>query len=88
MLILIYLINLTLHACIHVVVENQLVLNTEYIPETLAALMKQDMSRHDGIHAIGAVVLEELLQVREGGVSFTPEQYEKKFDDLVETGGN
>ncbi|MEH6445561.1 MAG: hypothetical protein V7784_16825 [Oceanospirillaceae bacterium] len=79
--------SLTLHASIHVVVENQLALNTEYVPETLTALIKQGMSRHDAVHAIGAVVLEELLQVRENGESFNSKQYKKRFGDLIKGGG-
>ena len=77
----------TLHASIHVVVENQLALNTEFIPETLAALMKLGMSRHNAIHAIGAVILEELQSATQGGETFTSAQYRRKFDDLIKANG-
>jgi hypothetical protein len=58
----------TLHASIHVVVENQLALNDERVVRALARLMKEGLSRHDAIHAIGSIVTEEiydLLKLRE-----------------------
>lgn len=50
----------TLHATIHVVVENQLAENDERVNQALARLMKEGLSRHDAVHAIGSVVAEEL----------------------------
>ena len=53
--------NLTLHAAVHVVVENQV---AEEHPSTVAAiarLMKEGLSRHDSVHAVGAVVAEHLF---------------------------
>jgi hypothetical protein len=79
--------SLSLHASIHVVVENQLALNTEFIPETLVALMKLGMSRHNAVHAIGAVILEELQSAARGGETFTSAQYRRKFDDLIKASG-
>lgn len=58
----------TLHASIHVIVENQLALNDERVVRALARLMKEGLSRHDAIHAIGSIVTEEiydLLKLRE-----------------------
>ncbi|NQZ30844.1 MAG: hypothetical protein HRU06_06195 [Oceanospirillaceae bacterium] len=42
--------SLTLHASIHVVVENQLALNTQFIPETLEALMNLGITKKDMGH--------------------------------------
>lgn len=50
----------TLHATIHVVVENQLVENDEPVTRALTRLMKEGLSRHEAVHAIGSVVAEEI----------------------------
>ena len=52
--------NATLHAMIHVVVENQLAESDEPVVRALARLMKEGLSRHDAIHAIGAVLTEHI----------------------------
>ncbi len=70
--------RINLHASLHVLVENQLAFNTEHIPETLARLIERGMGRHDAIHAISAVILEEYEM--EGG--FSSEQYRLKFEAL------
>jgi hypothetical protein len=46
----------TIHAVIHVVVENQIAENDGTVVETLARLMRQGLDRHDAIHAIGSVL--------------------------------
>jgi hypothetical protein len=48
--------NLRMHAIFHVVVENQIALGDE-IPaqKTLARLMREGLSRHDAVHAIGSI---------------------------------
>ena len=47
-----------LHASMHVVVENQLASNDEPVVRALAREMREGLSRHDAIHAIGSVVAE------------------------------
>jgi len=47
----------------HVVVENQLALNDEPVVRALARLMKEGLSRHDAVHAIGCVVAEEIYDL-------------------------
>jgi hypothetical protein len=71
--------DMNLHASIHVVVENQLAENTQYIPETLVALIQLGRTRHDALHDIGGVILEE----KQGSGSFTSDQYLQKFQALV-----
>ena len=51
----------SLHNGIHCIVENQIALsNPPATAETLARLMRDGLSRHDAIHAIGTVVTELL----------------------------
>jgi hypothetical protein len=49
-----------LHASIHVVVENQLAANDEPVVRALVRLMKEGLSRHDAVHAIGCAVSETI----------------------------
>lgn len=55
--------NEVLHATIHVVVENQLALGAEPVPETLERLQRQGLDRHDAVHALGAVLAEHVHQL-------------------------
>jgi hypothetical protein len=49
--------NLRVHAAFHVIVENQVALGKE-IPaqETLERLMREGLTRHDAVHAIGSIL--------------------------------
>jgi hypothetical protein len=53
--------NATLHATFHVIVENQLAENDEPVVRALARLIQEGLSRHDAIHAIGAVLAEHIF---------------------------
>ena len=52
-----------LHACMHVVVENQVASNDEPVVRALARLTRGGLSRHDAVHAIGSVVAEEIYDI-------------------------
>ena len=52
------------HAVFHVIVENQLAENLESVVRAVPRLMKQGLSRHDAVHAVGWVLasyIHELL---------------------------
>jgi len=53
----------TLHASMHVVVENQLASNDEPVVRALARLMKEGLSRHQAVHAIGCLVAENVYHL-------------------------
>ena len=55
--------NVKLHATIHVVVENQLASMDEPVVRALARLLKDRLSRHDAVHAIGSVVAEQIYDL-------------------------
>jgi len=61
--------NANLHATTHVMVENQVALGDAYpVQSVLFRLMKEGLSRHDAIHAIGLVLAERLFAgLREEG---------------------
>ena len=57
-----------MHALIHVVVENQVALGAE-VPaqETLSRLMREGLSRHDAVHAIGSVLAGHMFDLIKHG---------------------
>mgnify|MGYP001582177494 FL=1 len=76
--------NAQLHAVIHVVVENQLA--EAYLPavEALARLMREDLSRHDAVHAIGSVLAEHIWTQTQGGSADEPAMvYEQALRTLT-----
>jgi hypothetical protein len=52
--------NDRLHAAIHVVVENQLALGEAVVIDTMARLVREGLTRHDAIHAVGSVLVKHL----------------------------
>ena len=52
-----------LHATMHVIVENQMASNDEPVVRALGRLMKEGLSRHEAVHAIGSVVAEEIYDL-------------------------
>ena len=55
--------NVKLHATMHVVAENQLASNDEPVVRALARLIKEGLTRHDAIHAIGSVAAEQIYDL-------------------------
>lgn len=47
--------NPTLHAVFHAIVENQIAEVLEPMVDAMARLMKDGLSRHEALHAIGSV---------------------------------
>ncbi len=56
--------NVNMHSVIHAIVENQIAENLPYVISAMARLSKQGLSRHDSIHAIGAVLTEHLFDLK------------------------
>lgn len=54
----------TIHAVVHVIVENQVALGDEFPAQAvLLRLMKEGLDRHEAIHAIGSALSEEFFVV-------------------------
>ena len=53
------------HATIHAIIENQLAENVEPTLETYKRLIRQGLNRHETIHALGAVIFEDIIAVME-----------------------
>ena len=74
--------NSTLHATMHVVVENQLAANDEPVVRALARLMEEGLSRHDAVHAIGSVVAQQIFDMLK--TKDTPETSRARYYAAVE----
>jgi len=75
---------LRLHSSIHVIVENQLAMEVDLIPETFAKLTRQGLSRHETIHAIGAIISEDIFDLMKGNTKeFSPKKYRRKLEKLT-----
>jgi hypothetical protein len=55
--------NVTAHAALHAIVENQIALNVEPVVRAMHRLRKGGLTRHDAVHAIGSVVAEHLFDI-------------------------
>jgi hypothetical protein len=59
--------NKRLHASIHGIVENQVAMGAELpVQATLFRLMREGLSRHDAIHAMGSILASQLYEVIQG----------------------
>jgi hypothetical protein len=59
--------NAQLHAAAHTIVENQAALGTGYaVAGTLERLMNEGLDRHEAIHAIGSVLMGNILDLQHG----------------------
>jgi DNA primase catalytic subunit len=56
--------NMTAHAALHAIVENQIALNLEPVVRAMHRLRKEGLTRHDAVHAIGSVVAEHLFDLK------------------------
>jgi Tfp pilus assembly PilM family ATPase len=55
--------NVTAHAALHAIVENQIALNLDPVVRAMHRLGKEGLTRHDAVHAIGSVVAEPLFHI-------------------------
>ncbi len=75
---------LSVHSSIHVIVENQLAIGVELIPETIAKLTRQGLDRHEAIHAIGAIISVDIFEMLKGDLQeFSPIKYRRKLEKIT-----
>ena len=55
--------NVTAHASLHAIVENQIALNLDPVVRAMHRLGKEGLTRHDAVHAIGSVVAAHLFDI-------------------------
>lgn len=72
------------HASIHVIVENQIAMEVENVPRTLAKLIRQGLNRHEAIHAIGAIITQDTFSLLKGHVdAWDSKRYRRKLEKLT-----
>jgi hypothetical protein len=71
-----------LHASMHVVVENQLAEDDKPVRRALGRLMKEGLTRHDAVHAIGSIVAEQIYDLLKQ--NDTPEMSKARYYAAVE----
>jgi hypothetical protein len=75
------------HASYHVMVENQVALGGKTpVSETVDRLMGEGMSRHDAIHAVGAVLAKHMHRAMETSVPVSREAYYADIRALTKEG--
>ena len=73
-----------IHSVFHVIVENQIAEEVELIPETLAKLIRQGLDRHDAIHAIAAILSEEIFDICNGKITeISTKKYRRKLEKIT-----
>ena len=73
-----------IHATIHVVVENQLAMGVEPVPATLSKLVRQGLTRHEAIHAIGAILSEDISDIlKSNNDAGQQNHYRKRLEKLT-----
>lgn len=72
------------HASVHVMVENQVAMGVEPVPETVARLIRQGLNRHEAIHAVAAVLLDEISELQNNPeASWNSGLYRRKLGKLT-----
>jgi len=77
------LLNATLHAAIHAVVENQVALGDQIpVRRALERLQAEGLDRHEAIHAVGSVLAKHMYDLLKAGVP--PADPSKPYLDELE----
>jgi len=74
--------SIDVHAGIHVVIETQIATATPEVTAALHRLMKQGLTRHDAIHAIGFVFFEGVQDLLESDLSSEGDENEFYYEKL------
>jgi hypothetical protein len=75
---------LSFHSSVHVIVENQIAMGVELIPETIAKLIRQGLDRHEAIHAIGAIISEDIFDIIKGNIQeLSPKKQRRKLEKIT-----
>lgn len=72
-----------MHAIIHVVVENKLALKEKPALAAASRLVRQGLSRHEAIHAIGAVLSEEIFTMLQNDQEHNTKLFSRRLDKLT-----
>ncbi len=74
--------NLDLHASFHVIVENQCAEDVPYVARALERLQREGLDRHQALHAIITVLMDEIILAERNG-GFDEKEYEARLNKLT-----
>jgi hypothetical protein len=72
------------HALFHTIVENQIAEGLDCVVRAMARLMKEGLSRHDALHAIGSVIAEHLFEAMDSKSNGDPSTMQTRYNAAVE----
>jgi hypothetical protein len=76
--------SLSLHCAMHVIVENQVAQGEEYVENAVARITRQGLSKHEAVHAIAAIISEEIYNLPRGNTSkFSIKKYRRKLEKIT-----
>ena len=76
--------NVTAHAALHIVVENQIAMNLEPVVRAMHRLTKEGLTRHDAVHAISSVVATHLFDILKEGQGDNADTSQARYFAAVE----
>lgn len=74
--------DIRMHAMVHAVIENQIAVGHEPVVRAMTRLISAGLSRHDAVHAIGAVLAEQMFDLVRG--TFPDDHPMVSYDAAVE----
>jgi len=72
------------HALFHAIVENQIAEGLDCVIRAMARLMKEGLSRHDALHAIGSVIAEHLFETMDSKSKDDASTIQARYNAAVE----
>ena len=72
-----------LHALLHCVVENQIALDVGNVAATETKLIRQGLTRHDAVHAIGSVIGADIFDILKNNGTFDAKKYRSRLEKLT-----
>ena len=77
-----------IHAATHVIVENQVLLGDETpVAATFERLLREGLSRHDAVHAIGSVLAPVMVEIMQSEIPGDPNlTYYERLEELTAEG--
>jgi hypothetical protein len=76
--------NVKAHAVFHAIVENQIAEGLDPVTRAMDRLMKEGLSRHDALHAIGSVIAEHLFDAVNEDANDNPATIQARYNAAVE----
>ena len=76
--------NAKVHAAFHAIVENQIAMDLEPVVRAMARLQREGLSRHDALHAIGAVSAEHVYEAMNSNQQDDASTTQARYNAAVE----